>query len=130
MVGETSTPEIAWAGVTIDCQEPERVASFWSALLSTTIRPVGPDRPGWYRIGPLVAGGPVLNFQPVKEQRSGKVRIHLDLWVDDLDAAVRRAERLGGRPVGAREVVLGRGTIAVMADPEMHEFCLISADQP
>jgi ribosomal protein S18 acetylase RimI-like enzyme len=121
---------IAWAGVTIDCRDPERTASFWSALLEAEARPVGPDRDGWYRLGPVVPGGPVLTFQPVPEQKVGKVRIHLDLWVDDLDAAVRRAERSGGRRVGEREVVPSRGTIAVMADPEGHELCLISADRP
>jgi len=119
---------IAWAGVTIDARQPARLASFWSALLGLPARPAGDDRPGWYRLGPAVPGGPVLNLQPVAEAKAGKVRIHLDLWVDDLDAAVTRAEALGAHALGAREVVAGRGTIAVMADPEGHEFCLISAD--
>jgi predicted enzyme related to lactoylglutathione lyase len=122
------TAQIAWAGVTIDCQEPERTSRFWSALLDAVARPAGPGRDGWYRLGPMVSGGPVINFQPVREAKVGKVRIHLDLWVDDLDDAMRRVEALGGGSPRDRERVPGRGTIAVVTDPEGNEFCLISAD--
>jgi predicted enzyme related to lactoylglutathione lyase len=123
-------PEIAWAGVTIDCREPARTATFWARLLRTDVRPGGPGRDGWYRLGPPVRGGPVLTFQPVADPKVGKVRLHLDLWVEDLDAAVQRVHDLGGLRVGGRETVPGRGSIVVMTDPEGHEFCLISADPP
>lgn len=119
--------EIAWAGVTIDCTNPETTAQFWAELLGHHSRRAGADRPGCYRIGPFVDGGPVLNFQPVTEPNRTKVRLHLDLWVEDLDAAVRRTRALGGRVVGESQIVAGRGTITVMADPEGHEFCLIAA---
>jgi predicted enzyme related to lactoylglutathione lyase len=124
---EPGAPGIAWAGVTIDCHDPERTARFWSALLDAAVRPAGPGREGWYRLGPLVPGGPVVNFQPVREAKVGKVRIHLDLWVDDLDAAERRVEGLGGTACRRREVVPGRGTISIVTDPEGHELCLISS---
>lgn len=130
MTSAPDPPDIAWAGVTIDCREPERTATFWSMVLRTAVRPAGPGRDGWYRLRPAVRGGPVITFQPVTDQKVGKVRLHLDLWVDDLDAAVRRVEGIGGRRAGDREVVPGRGSIVVMTDPEGHEFCLISADHP
>ena len=119
-------PSIAWAAVTIDCVDPPRVAAFWSALLGLPAHPVGDDRPGWIRLGPAVAGGPVVNFQPVPEAKTGKDRIHLDLWVDDLEAAIDRAVALGARRVGPLQV-LERGTIAVVADPEGNELCLLAA---
>ena len=126
MEGREERSGIAWAAVTVDCLNPERLAAFWGALLGLAPRS---ERDGWYRIGPAVPGGPVLNFQPVTEERVGKVRLHLDLWVDDLEASARRVASLGGSDSGSgrREVVTGRGTIAVMADPEGHEFCLLSA---
>lgn len=127
MTGSAGSSDIAWAGVTIDCQDPERIAHFWSALLDVAVRPVGRGREGWYRLGPFVPGGPVMNFQPVTEEKVGKVRLHLDLWVDDLERAMKRVEHLGGQASGERELVSGRGTIAVMTDPEGHEFCLISS---
>jgi predicted enzyme related to lactoylglutathione lyase len=117
---------IAWAAVTIDCNDPERVATFWAAVLDTPARAAGPDRPGWYRLGPFVDGGPVLNFQPVAEEKAGKVRLHLDLWVADLDDAIATVQRLGGHWSGQVEV-LDRGRIAVMTDPEGNEFCLLAA---
>ena len=119
-------PHVAWAGVTIDCLNPELLAEFWAALLDLPVRAGGPQREDWYRVGPGVTGGPVLNFQPVAEENEGKVRLHLDLWVDDLPGAVARVLALGGRSSGRVEV-LERGTIAVMFDPEGHEFCVISA---
>ena len=118
----------AWAGVTIDCQDPGGTAAFWSALLDAPSRPAGVGRHGWYRIGPVVPGGPVLNFQPVAEAKQGKARLHLDLWVDELATAVARAEDLGAWRHGDIEVVPGRGSIAVMKDPEGNEFCLISTE--
>ena len=116
----------AWAGVTIDCRDPRPVAEFWSALLDVPARPAGRDREGWFRLGPAVRGGPVLNFQPVPEEKAGKTRVHLDLWVDDLQGSIELVERLGGSRVGEVQA-LERGRIAVMADPEGNEFCLIAA---
>jgi predicted enzyme related to lactoylglutathione lyase len=118
----------AWGGVTIDCQDAAGTARFWATLLDVEAHPAGPDRAGWYRIAPLVDGGPVLNFQPVAEPKSGKARIHLDLWVDDLDSASHRVEDLGGRSTWERQVYAGRGTIIVASDPEGHEFCLVSRE--
>jgi predicted enzyme related to lactoylglutathione lyase len=118
----------AWGGVTIDCVDAEGTARFWATLLDVDPHRAGPDRAGWYRIAPLVPGGPVLNFQPVGERKAGKVRIHLDLWVDDLDAASRQVEQLGGSSTWERQVYVGRGTVVVAGDPEGHEFCLVSGE--
>ncbi len=38
-----------------------------------------------------------VGFQRVPEGKSGKNRLHLDLIVDDLDAATAEIETLGGR---------------------------------
>lgn len=59
------------------------------------------------------------------EPKVGKVRLHLDVLVDDLDAAVDQVVALGGSDFGARED-LPRGRIAVMSDPEGNEFCLLA----
>jgi predicted enzyme related to lactoylglutathione lyase len=66
----------------------------------------------------------VINLQPVAEPKAGKARVHLDFWVDDLPASVALVERLGGR--GIDEHGHGPWTIAVMADPEGIEFCLVA----
>lgn len=115
-------PQVVWGEVTIDCLDTERVATFWASLLDLQTQ-AQPDR--WFRLGPPVPGGPVINFQPVTEEKTCKARAHLDLWVDDLDVAISLVQRLGGR--GLDEVhVHAEGTVVVMADPEGNEFCLVA----
>jgi hypothetical protein len=75
------------------------------------------------QLGPTVVGGPVINIQPVTEDKVGKSRVHLDLWVDDLRSATGLVERLGGRMLETH--TSGEWTIHVMADPEGVEFCLV-----
>ena len=114
-------PTFALAEITIDCCDTSRVSAFWSALLDAPLR-VPLD--GWFRLGPLTEGGPVLNFQPVPEVKQGKARLHMDLLTDDLDAAVVTVRRLGGRSLD-RKREYEDGTVVVMADPEGNEFCLV-----
>jgi len=60
----------------------------------------------------------------VPEPKAGKVRVHLDLRVDDLAAGLARIRALGGDWTGEVHVY-DEGTVAVMADPEGTEFCLL-----
>ena len=110
-----------WSGVTIDCVDPRRVARFWAALLG---RRPGPSQAGWVYLGERGDPQPRLVFQPVPEPRTGKVRIHLDISVDDIDEATEAAIKLGGRFTGERHEY-DQGVVVVMADPEDHEFCLV-----
>lgn len=110
-----------WSGVTVDCVDVELVATFWSALLG---RERGPSQDGWVYLGQREDALPRLVFQPVSEPKRGKVRLHLDLEVDDIEAAMAQVARLGGRETGERHDYLGEGVVVVMADPEGHEFCL------
>ncbi len=116
-----------WAAVTVDCVDPSRAAAFWSRLLDAPAR--GTGLPGWSRIGPTVAGGPVITFQPVSEEKVGKTRIHLDIWVDDLDAALSAVRELGGSSTGEMHRY-DVGTVLVMADPEGNEFCMVGPPDP
>jgi predicted enzyme related to lactoylglutathione lyase len=112
---------IGWvSSVTIDAVDPETLAEFWSALLGLRVHPresrfVALERPP--------AGAPELVFQPVPEPKRDKVRIHLDINVPDVDAAVRRVLKLGGSSVD--EIHEAGDTWRVMRDPEGNEFCLI-----
>ena len=110
-----------WSGVTIDCLDPARVARFWSALLG---REPGPSEEGWIYLGKRGDPLPRLVFQPVAEPRAGKVRIHLDVTVDDIDEGMAQVVELGGRFTGERHDY-DEGVVVVMADPEGHEFCLV-----
>lgn len=106
--------------LTIDCRDPERLATFWSELLGVGLRGtmenfVFLSRPSEDAVA--------LAFQRVPEDKVVKNRLHLDLRPDDRDAEVERLERMG-----ARRVDIGQGpdvTWVVMADPEGNEFCVL-----
>ena len=111
---------LRWQNLTVDCRDPERVATFWSHALGLELH--GPEDGEWW----LEPGdpGPVILFLAVPEDKSVKNRLHFDLRPDDRDAEVRRLMSLGARRVdiGQRDV-----SWAVMADPEGNEFCVLAA---
>ncbi|MEU8419548.1 VOC family protein [Micromonospora sp. NPDC048835] len=109
-----------FTGVTIDCQDPQKLADFWSAVLGGRVME---SLPGWRRV--IVSdGGPVLTFQPVPEPKVGKARLHVDIAVADVGEAVDRIGTLGGRWTGERHDY-PEGAVLVMADPENNEFCVV-----
>lgn len=110
-----------WSAVTIDCLDPVRVGAFWGALLD---RESGPSQDGWMYLGRRGDIQPRLVFQPVPEVKQGKVRIHLDVAVEDIAEAVDLVLALGGRDIGERHDY-DEGVVVVVADPEGHEFCLV-----
>lgn len=71
----------------------------------------------------------MVTFQPVPEQKAGKTRIHLDVWVDQLDAAIVLVRDLGGRSTGETHLY-DEGTVVVMTDTEGNEFCLVGPPRP
>ena len=109
--------------VAIDTVDPNGLASFWSALLGVQVDSElgeGDD----LLLAPTEEGL-IVGFQRVPEAKSGKNRIHLDLVVDDLDAATAEVEQLGGQwlePGTTRE--LEGFHWRCMADPEGDEFDL------
>jgi hypothetical protein len=112
---------IVWSGVTIDWIDVKRVARSWSALLD---RRPGPTHDEWIYLGDRSDVLPRLVFEPVHERKEGKVRLHLDFTVDDIDEGVESVLALGGRSTGERHDY-DEGVVVVMADPEDHEFCLV-----
>ena len=107
--------------IVIDCPNPEALARFWQALIGGEVE-VESDE--WV----VLDGDDVgfyIGFQLVPEPKSGKNRVHLDVEVDDLGAAIDDAEQLGARKIGAL-VDDDDGSFQVMADPGGNEFCFIT----
>jgi hypothetical protein len=116
--------------LTIDSEEPDKLADFWCRALGyevtyrsdegetereVTIESV--DRKGWR-----------ILFLEVHDERKVKNRLHLDLRPDDQEAEVARLEELG-----AKRIDIGQSsevTWVVMADPEGNEFCILRALRP
>ena len=109
-----------WSHVVVDCADVERLATFWTAMLAVDVA----FRWNQYVMLKAAADGqPALAFQQVPEQKTGKNRVHLDFFVDDLDAAQARTEALGGTRV--HDVEQDGVRVRVMADPEGNELCLV-----
>jgi hypothetical protein len=69
-------------------------------------------------------GGPRLFF--VKKTPTTSIPIHLDVAVEDVEAAVARFETLGARVKERKTETLGpfASSWVVMADPEGNGFCI------
>src|SRR6185503_6041063 len=75
------------------------------------------------------ANGFVLSFQRVPEHKSVKNRMHLDVRVEELDAATEAALALGGSWDG-NERTLDDARWRTLTDPEGNEFDIfVSAEQ-
>jgi len=104
-------------GLIIDCrtEDLDREAQFWSKALGYEIRPSdNPDNAN-YVVLDTRDGEPHIELQSVEHQS----RVHLDIKTDDLEAEVRRLERLGATRV--RKVKYWW----VLEAPSGHRFCVI-----
>ncbi|GAB2452743.1 catechol 2,3-dioxygenase-like lactoylglutathione lyase family enzyme [Conyzicola lurida] len=110
--------------IVLDCPDPRALAEFYGEVLGMRI---ASDDPGWVEIiGP--GGRPLLAFQGVENytppQWPGQLvpqQLHLDIKVDDLDAAEAGVLSLGATRTGSE-----KETFRVYLDPAGHPFCLVS----
>ena len=101
--------------VVINAADPPALAVFWAGLLGAEVTESSED---WAQ----VAGG--VGFQRDPAPKAGPNRLHLDVKVEDLDAATAAAVTRGARPVS--EVQGGDAPWRVFADPVGNEFCLVT----
>ena len=109
--------------VIFDCDDPEALASFYSSMLGwpVTYRSVdfvvvagAEDRSG---LGFQWAPG---HQRPRWPDPTYPQQVHLDVMVDDIEAAAAAVTTLGAVPLGGDHVY---------ADPAGHPFCLIPRPQ-
>jgi len=106
--------------VVIDCHDPMQLAEFWQHVLGGYVVRQSHE---WVALEPPT--GLTIGFQLVPEAKAAKNRVHLDVDVDDLEAATVAAEALGA--VRSGEPVYDElGGFQVMLDPEGNEFCFIN----
>ena len=105
--------------VGIDVADLERAESFYSAVLGIE-RDLAWEQ--YLSFKPL-PGGLTVYLQRVPENKTSKTRVHIDVTVRDVLAALARVEALGGRAL--RDFVEPTEKLAVVMDPDGNEFCLI-----
>ena len=110
---------------TLDVQDVEKMAVFWSQALGYGIRPDA-DGPGIHLLPPPdLPDGLTVWLQATGEPKRGKNRNHPDLVAadGDVDAEVERLIRLGATRADVGQT--GDEGFVVLADPEGNEFCLL-----
>ncbi len=105
--------------IVMDVNDLETCGKFWSQVLGADIL-FQDER--YLRLG-YKGERPTLLLQRVPERHREKNRVHIDLDVPDLDAAVSRVQGLGGHKL--RHLNEYRFQWVVMADPDGNEFCLV-----
>ncbi|MGW3632890.1 VOC family protein [Streptomyces sp. NPDC005122] len=120
--------------VVLDCPDPRALAGFYAEVLGGTVESEEGDaadagttgNADWVDL--TVPGGQSLAFQaapghvpPRWPAPEGSQQFHLDLTVDDLDAAEKGVLALGARPLDAED---RSRSWRVYADPAGHPFCL------
>jgi catechol 2,3-dioxygenase-like lactoylglutathione lyase family enzyme len=127
------TPDVRLTAPVLGTPDPQGLARFYQRLLGWPIRD---DDPQWATLRPG-DGRTGLSFQreddhvpPVWPPEPGtqQMQMHLDLQVDDLDAAAAVAEEAGAVQIGGHED--DDEVVRVYRDPAGHPFCLFVAKTP
>jgi hypothetical protein len=117
--------------VTIDCADPQAVATFWNEALGWGGVSVADDAGGAITGPP--GGGMYLEFVRVPESKVVKNRVHLGCAVariEDLDAEIARLVAIGAEIAWEEQFpdeVTARYRNVVLRDVEGNEFCLGAA---
>ncbi len=104
--------------LTIDANDPARLAAFWCEVLGTQVEETSDE--GRF-VFLAAANGHILSFQRVPEQKSVKNRVHLDIRVEDLGTATDAVLALDGTWDG-NERALDDARWRTLGDPEGNEF--------
>ncbi len=115
--------------ITIDCENPEKLAEFWSAALDWKITEA--DEIGvvieLLDGSPEVGRIPDILFLKNPDSKSVKNRLHFDLRPLNQAEEVARLESLGATRIEIGQADEPEATWIVMADPEGNEFCVLRA---
>lgn len=121
-------PTATLVSTVLGTPDPRGLARFYGALLGWPIRT---DEPEWVTLRPE-DGGAGLSFQLETEHTppvwpagrdEQQMQLHLDLQVDDVDAAVERALPLGARLAPYQP----QDDVRVLLDPAGHPFCFFAS---
>ena len=110
-----------YPSVVIDCPDPGRLANFYGQLLDWNVQ----VDPGWAEAksdyGHLICFQQVADYQPPDwPTQERPQQFHLDIMVDELDAAEAAVLELGATLAEHQPGT----TFRVFLDPAGHPFCL------
>jgi hypothetical protein len=111
--------------VVIDCNDFARMFAFWREALHYV--PREPAEDDWVVLKDPDGGNVNVSLQQVPEKRSGKNRLHFDLYTEDQEGEVERLLQLGATrhhrtPEPDEDFI-------VLEDPEGNLFCVIDKSE-
>jgi catechol 2,3-dioxygenase-like lactoylglutathione lyase family enzyme len=121
----TQQPALKLTAAVLGAPDPRELARFYSRLLGW---PVGRDEPDWATVRPP-NGGAGLSFQVEADHvrpswpagpGDQQMQVHLDIEVDDLEAAGAHAAAAGAVLAEYQP----QDDVRVYLDPAGHPFCL------
>ncbi|MFJ8075177.1 VOC family protein [Streptomyces sp. NPDC096176] len=112
--------------VVLDCPDPVALARFYAGILGGEIKIQAEDDQQWVDLegvaGTTLAFQAAPGFVPPKwPSAEESQQFHLDLTVDDMDAAEAKVLELGATALEADD---RKRSFRVYADPAGHPFCL------
>ena len=111
--------------VVFDAADLGSESAFWAGVLGGTVD----AEDDWHMV--IVDGAPKVGVQLAPEHVPPRwpdgtppQQIHLDLWVEEFEAAHERVMALGAKVLKLAEDVDSDDNFQVYADPAGHPFCL------
>ena len=118
--------DIRVGSVVIDCNDFPKMLAFWREALHYVPREEPEE--GWVVLRDPEGRNTNVSLQRVPEHRSGKNRLHLDLYTIDREGEVERLVELGAT-ILPRDARPGEDFITLV-DPEGNVFDVIQKDVP
>lgn len=112
----------------IDVPDLEHGTEFWTAALGASEDLISPSSREVYRKLRLPDSEIRILLQKTNDQKNSKEHMHIDLETDDVEAEVKRMEKLGATRWDHQKE---RGfDFWVMRDPWGNEFCVLQTGFP
>lgn len=119
-----SVEKLHLRSIVLDCRDAVSLARFYAALLDAVAET---SNPAWCTVElgspPRLAFQRLENYEPPRWPDGSPQQVHLDIAVEDLEQASKRAVELGATVLGG-PIIEPECTFIVHQDPAGHPFCL------
>jgi hypothetical protein len=107
--------------VVVDCNDFQKMWTFWQQALRYV--PREPPEGDWVVLRDPVGNNVNVSLQKVPEKRSGKNRLHFDLYTDDQEGEIKRLLDIGA--TRHHRTAEPDEDFVVLEDPEGNLFCVV-----
>lgn len=111
------------SAVVVDCNDVKRATTFWTHALGYEVDSASD---AWVSLVDPRKKGVDVGLQPTSDPKIEINRLHVDLVTEDVEAEVRRLEKLGAKRAQWQWYTQGAKYV-VMLDSEGNEFCVCPA---